>query len=185
MKPFSLILISVALSGCNIQNQNLFTISFDLPENLNDTVNIYFNTPIDFGHAENHIVVLDSLGHGDIQLDWGIYVFAKVDIKGKIVTVFTYPRGELTITGNTNDLPNSISYSGTGENANNYYTSVTKIYKDNEFWNKQYYVELDSTEFLKRQERIQSQIEELNLEYFDKIIDSDTVIQLSYQSILN
>ena len=188
MKPFSLILISVALSGCNIQNQNLFTISFDLPENQNDTVNIFFNTPIDFGRAENHIVALDSFGHGEIQLDKGTYIFTRVDIKGKIVPVFTYPSGELTITGNTSDLPNSISYSGTGDNANNYYAAVSKIYKENEFWNEQYYGELDSTEFLKRREMIQSQIEVLDAKYFGKIINSDTVIQIllmdnEYQSL--
>ena len=188
MRLFSLILILAALSSCNIQNKNNLTIYFDLPENLNDTVDILLSTPIDFEHPENHIVVLDSLGHGDIQLDAGTYVFARVDIKGKIVPFFAYPRGELTITGNTNDLPSSISYSGTGENANNYYAAVSKIYKDNEVWNEQYYGTLDSTEFLKRRDMIQSQIEVLNSEYFDEIINSDTVIQIllldnEYQSL--
>lgn len=188
MRLFSLILISVALNSCNIQDHNILTISFDLPENLKDTVNIYLSTPIDFEHIDNQMVVLDSLGHGDIQIDWGTYVFARVDIKGKIVPVFTYPRGELTITGNTNDLPNSISYSGAGASANNYYAAVSKIYKDNEVWNDQYYGYLDSTEFLIRREKIQSQIEVLNAKYFDEIINSDTVIQIllmdnEYQSL--
>jgi len=188
MRNLWLILIFLALVGCKNQKQEILKISFDLPENRNDTVNIYFSTPIDFGRAENHMVVLDSLGYGDIQLDWGTYVFAKVDIKGKIVPVFTYPRGGLTVAGNTSDLPNSISYSGSGDNANNYYAAVSKIYKENEFWNEQYYGELDSTEFLKRREIIHSQIEVLNEEYFGEIIHSDTVIQIllmdnAYQSL--
>jgi thiol-disulfide isomerase/thioredoxin len=188
MRILGLILMSVAFSGCNIQNQNSFTISFDLPENPKDTVNLIFSTPIDFEHTDNRRVVLDSLGRGDIQIDRGTYVFARVDIKGKTVPVLAYPRGELTLTGNTNDLPHSISFTGTGENANNYYADVTKIYKDHEVWNEQYYGELDSTEFLKRRERIHSQVEELNSEYFDGSISSDTVIQIlrmdnEYQSL--
>jgi thiol-disulfide isomerase/thioredoxin len=178
MKLFGFVLLSIALIGCKYQSQENLTISFDLPENINDTVNIFYSSPFDFVRIDNHMVILDSLGRGDIQLDWGIYAFARLDINGKILSVFTCPDGELKITGNIIDLPSSIKFSGSGANVNDYIVGVSKIYKEHNLWNDQPYFYLDSIEFLKRRDTIQSQIEALNAKFFDEIITSDTLIQL-------
>jgi len=178
MKYFVLMLLSVALTACKYQSPDILTISFDFPENQNDTVNIFYNSPFDIARSENHMVILDSSGHGDIQLDWGNYIFAKADINGRLFPVFTYPYGELTIAGNTEDLPGSINFSGTGAKVNDYLVEVSKIYTEHAVWNDQFFVYLDSIEFLERRKTIQLQIEALKTKYFDEIISSATLIQI-------
>lgn len=175
MRFLAFIFISIVLLGCGNQSRDVMKLSFDLPKNKRDTLIIYYNNPIDFSQSGEYELILDSSGCGDIQLDWGNYVFARVDLVGKGFPVFISPAGELKVSGNTSDLPGSIRYSGTGAEANDYLAEVDEIYKEHEFWNNQFYGQLDSSEFLKRRAKIQSQIEAINTEAIENVSDSDTL----------
>ena len=178
MRILSLLLLSMVLVGCKEQDQETLKISFDLPSNPSDTVHLFYQDPLDYTRVENHFVALDSLGQGNIHLDLVYYTFASADVNGKLFNLFTYPGGELIITGNTDDLPNSIKFSGKGANVNDYFVKVSKIYKDNDLWNGKFFNFLDSAEFHKRQRMIQTKIDSVNEDYFGELISSDTIIQI-------
>ena len=187
MRYFILIFIFFSSISCEKSTQQNLIISFEFTAHPGDSLKLHYQNELDFTLNPIETIVLDSLGHGQIELSIDEHKFAVVELGGKRFNSLLIPYGKQQISGSTDNLPFSLNYSGDGAEANKYRNDVSNIHMSYSSWKGKPFFLLDSLSFIARKKQIEYEATKLQSNLSSKLLSSTDllkVLQLDTEMIL-